>query len=86
MRDTVLDPKFRRTKLISLDLEERFPDRFVPRHSMVMFHPEISYAETLSRGATQAAILDELDARRGPAGEIDAHLAEQLVTERFTPV
>ena len=42
--------------------------------------------DDIVEGATQAAILDELDARRGPAGEIDAHLAEQLVTERFTPV
>jgi kynurenine 3-monooxygenase len=83
MRDTVLDPKFRRTKNISLMLEERFPDRFVPRYSMVMFHSEISYEEAQRRGYTQVAILDELDARRGPSGEIDLQLAETLVTERL---
>jgi kynurenine 3-monooxygenase len=86
MRDTVLDPKFRRTKSISLMLEERFPDRFVPRYSMVMFHSEISYDEALRRGATQAAILDELDARRTPSGEIDSQLAEELVTEPLVPL
>jgi kynurenine 3-monooxygenase len=86
MRDTVLDPKFRRTKSISLMLEERFPDRFVPRYSMVMFHSEISYDEALRRGATQAAILDELDARRTPSGEIDSQLAEELVTELLVPL
>jgi kynurenine 3-monooxygenase len=86
MRDTVLDPKFRRTKSISLMLEERFPDRFVPRYSMVMFHSEISYDEALRRGATQAAILDELDARRRPSGEIDSQLAEELVTELLVPL
>jgi kynurenine 3-monooxygenase len=85
MRDTVLDPKFRRTKSISLMLEERFPDRFVPRYSMVMFHAEISYEEALRRGSTQAAILDELDARRGPSGEIDWQLADKLITGLLTP-
>jgi kynurenine 3-monooxygenase len=86
MRETVLDPKFRRTKMISLMLEERFPDRFVPRYSMVMFHPEIPYAEALHRGSTQAAILDELDERRDPSGDIDARLAERLVTERLAVI
>jgi kynurenine 3-monooxygenase len=86
MRDTVLDPKFRRTKGISLMLEERFPDRFVPRYSMVMFHSEISYDEALRRGATQAAILDELDARRLTTGEIDWRLAQKLVTDLLAPL
>jgi kynurenine 3-monooxygenase len=83
MRDTVLDPKFRRFKSISSELELRFPSRFVPRYSMVMFHAEISYEEALTRGATQAAILDELDARRTESGEIDPALAEKLVHERL---
>jgi kynurenine 3-monooxygenase len=86
MRNTVLDPKFRRAKSISLMLEERFPDRFVPRYSMVMFHSEISYDEALRRGATQAAILDELDARRLPSGEIDLRLAQDLVTDLLVPL
>ncbi len=50
MRDTVLDPRFQRFKLMSVELEKRFPDRFIPRYSMVMFHPEISYADALRRG------------------------------------
>jgi len=86
MRDTVRDPKFRRTKDISLMLEERFPDRFVPRYSMVMFHSEISYDEALRRGATQAAILDELDAGRMTSGEIDWRLAQKLVTDLLVPL
>ncbi len=36
---------------------------------MVMFHPEIPYAEAQRRGAIQARILEELDA--GEAGEPD---------------
>jgi kynurenine 3-monooxygenase len=83
MRDTVLNPKFRRLKSISSELEVRFPDRFVPRYSMIMFHTEISYEEALKRGATQAAILEELDARRTESGEIDPALAERLVHARL---
>ena len=44
MRDTVRDPKFHLQKALSLELERRYPERFVPRYSMVMFHDEIPYA------------------------------------------
>jgi kynurenine 3-monooxygenase len=81
MRDAVLDARFLRLRQIALGLERRFPDRFIPRYSMVMFHPEISYAEALRRGAVQAQLLDELD--RGPGAEPDAELAEKLVRERL---
>jgi kynurenine 3-monooxygenase len=83
MRDTVLDAAFVRRKTIAMDLERRFPDRFIPRYSMVMFHPEIPYAEALRRGEIQAQILVELDAQRDPAGHIDATLAERLVKDRL---
>ena len=39
---------------LPFELERRFPERFIPRYSMVMFHPEIPYAEALRRGAVQA--------------------------------
>ena len=44
MRETVLDPEYRRKKKEAEDLEKKDPD-FIPRYSKVMFHPEISYAE-----------------------------------------
>jgi kynurenine 3-monooxygenase len=62
MRDTVRDPRFERFKTWSVELERRFPDRFIPRYSMVMFHPEISYADALHRGKVQEDILAALDA------------------------
>ncbi|MGH8296120.1 MAG: FAD-dependent oxidoreductase, partial [Steroidobacteraceae bacterium] len=61
MRDTVRDPAYLRRKALAMELERRFPDRFIPRYSMVMFHPEIPYAEALRRGAVQEGILAELD-------------------------
>jgi kynurenine 3-monooxygenase len=84
MRDAVLDARFVRRKELAMGLERRFPDRFIPRYSMVMFHPEISYAEALRRGAVQAQLLDELDP--GPGSEPDPARAEQLIRERLPPI
>jgi kynurenine 3-monooxygenase len=81
MRETVRDARFARLKSLALELERRFPDRFIPRYSMVMFHPEISYGEALRRGALQSRILDRLDEAAGTAGLVDFSLAEALVRE-----
>ena len=86
MRDTVLDTGFVRRKAIAMELERRFPDRFIPRYSMVMFHPEIPYAEAQRRGRVQAEILAELDSKRDATGGTDANLADRLVKERLDPV
>ncbi|HTY49190.1 MAG TPA: NAD(P)/FAD-dependent oxidoreductase [Steroidobacteraceae bacterium] len=83
MRSRVLDGKFLWQKELALELERRFPHRFIPRYAMVMFHPEIPYAEALRRGAVQQRILDELHARRLPSGQADYALAQQLVEERL---
>jgi kynurenine 3-monooxygenase len=60
MRDEVRDPKFELRAQLSFELERRFPGTFIPRYSMVMFHPEIPYAEAQRRGTIQARILREL--------------------------
>jgi kynurenine 3-monooxygenase len=83
MRDTVLDPGFVRRKSLALELERRFPNRFIPRYAMVMFHPQIPYAEALRRGAVQSQILLELDR---PDGNPDFGLAGKLVNERLPPL
>jgi kynurenine 3-monooxygenase len=64
MRSGVLDARFLRQKSWALQLERLYPGRFIPRYAMVMFHPEISYAEALRRGRVQQQILDGLDAQR----------------------
>ena len=53
MRDTVRDPQFHLHKALSLELERRFPQRFVPRYSMVMFHDEIPYGSRRSVAASR---------------------------------
>jgi kynurenine 3-monooxygenase len=83
MRDAVLDAGFVRRKALAMALERRFPDRFIPRYSMVMFHPEIPYAEAQRRGAVQEQLLHELDAVGGGPGSADSALAERLIGARL---
>ena len=71
-----------RTHALAMELERRFPDHFIPRYSMVMFHPEIPYAEALRRGSVQERILQELDERGGP-GKVDFDLAQALIAQRL---
>jgi kynurenine 3-monooxygenase len=81
MREAVRDAGFVRRKAIAMALERAFPGRFIPRYSMVMFHPEISYAEALSRGEIQAGILGELD--RGTGADFDTARARALIEARL---
>jgi kynurenine 3-monooxygenase len=78
MRSSVLAPDFALRKQLSLDLERRFPQRFVPRYSMVMFHAEIPYAEARRRGALQERVVDALVAAAAGA---DSELAPRLLDE-----
>ncbi len=86
MRDTVRDPSFALQKELSLELERRHPERFIPRYSMVMFHSEIPYAEAERRGAIQARLLDE--ATRGCTRLGDVRLAplEAAITAQLAPI
>jgi kynurenine 3-monooxygenase len=79
MRDEVRDPKFKLRADLSFELERRFPGKFIPRYSMVMFHPEISYAEAQRRGAAQAAILRRLTTGVASLDAVDFEAAETLV-------
>ena len=87
MRAHVADPQFQLQQLLSLELEKRFPDRFIPRYSMVMFHHEIPYELALRRGRIQSAILNELTrgSVRGTA-EIDFEHARVQVESRLPPL
>jgi kynurenine 3-monooxygenase len=82
MRSTVREPKFQLKKDLSFRLEERHPDRFIPRYSMVMFHT-IPYAEARRRGAIQEEILDDLTSRATSVDQIDLARADRLIAERL---
>lgn len=82
MRDAVRDPGFQLRKNIGWKLEQRWPDRFVPRYSMVMFRT-LPYAEALKRGRIQHDILLRLSEGVETAEAVDMDMAERLVTEKL---
>ena len=87
MRERVADPKFQLQQALSLELERRFPRRFIPRYAMVMFHHEIPYRAAQQRGTAQAAILDALTAGAvGAVADVDFKRAETEITARLAPV
>jgi kynurenine 3-monooxygenase len=81
MRDDVLDPKFELRAQVSFELERRFPDKFIPRYSMVMFHPEIPYAEAQRRGALEKRIVDDLTESGDSLEQVDFARGARLVGE-----
>ncbi|WKB56060.1 FAD-dependent monooxygenase (plasmid) [Eleftheria terrae] len=84
----VLQPDFVLRKFLELELERRFPDRFIPQYSMVTFHPEISYAQAQQRGKIQEDILAELTLGESKSaqhrlGITDFALAARLIHEKL---
>ncbi len=86
MRDTVRHPKFQLQKVLSLALARRFPDRFVPRYSMVMFHDRIAYATAQQRGRIQHEILDALTLDAASMDQIDFEQAGSLIEAKLPPI
>jgi kynurenine 3-monooxygenase len=84
MRDTVASPEFQLQQALSLELERRFPQRFIPRYSMVMFHHEISYRTAQQRGAVQLQILADLTRGRRALAEVDYAHAEREINSRLS--
>lgn len=81
MRDTVRDPRFLLRRELALELERRFPAQFASRYSMVMFHPEIPYAQAYARGALQQAILHELTVQAVSLDDVDFSHAAALLRQ-----
>jgi kynurenine 3-monooxygenase len=87
MRESVADRQFQLQQALSLELERRFPRRFVPRYSMVMFHHEIPYLTAQQRGAVQADILSELTRSAVNAlADVDFERAERLIISGLPPL
>jgi kynurenine 3-monooxygenase len=79
MRETVAESEFRLQHALSLELERRFPQRFIPRYSMVMFHHEIPYLTAQQRGAAQSEILTQLTQDVHSLAEVNFERAERLI-------
>jgi kynurenine 3-monooxygenase len=85
MRDRVADPRFLFRKKVELELEKKYPDRFVPKYAMVTFH-QTPYSIAAQRGAVQDRMLGELCDAVQRLEDIDWAKADTLVQQRLTPL
>jgi kynurenine 3-monooxygenase len=86
MRERVADPRYLIQRSVALELERRFPQRFIPRYSMVMFHHEIPYRTAAERGAVQSRLLEDLTAHAALPGDIDYARAEREIEAELPPI
>jgi kynurenine 3-monooxygenase len=86
MRERVADPRFELQQALALELERRFPQRFIPRYSMVMFHHEIPYRVARDRGVMQAQLLADLTAGAASLADIDYDRARREIESRLAPI
>jgi 2-polyprenyl-6-methoxyphenol hydroxylase and related FAD-dependent oxidoreductases len=85
MRDRVGDPRFLFRKKVELALQEKYPDRFVPKYSMVTFL-RVPYATALKRGQVQDRMLTELCEQIDRVEDVDWKKAERLVDSELSPL
>ena len=85
MRDRVADPRFLFQKKVELALESRFPERFIPKYSMVTFH-RVPYSVAAARGRTQERILAELCGPIERLEELNWVRAQELIHRELTPL
>jgi kynurenine 3-monooxygenase len=79
MRDSTADPIFQLKKKVGFELEQRYPEKFIPRYSMVMFHPDIPYSEARTRSEEQAELLTKLCSGLTSPDQVDWEEADKLV-------
>ncbi len=80
MRDRVADPKFLLKKKVEQALEQRFPEIFVPKYSLVTFR-RVPYLYALERGKVQDGILGELCREIERVEELNWEQAEAVVKQ-----
>lgn len=85
MRDKVADPRFLFRKKVELELEKKYPGRFVPKYAMVTFH-RTPYSVAASRGVIQDRMLGELCDSIQRVEDLDWAKAEALVQRELTPL
>jgi kynurenine 3-monooxygenase len=85
MRDRVADPRFLLRKKVELALENKYPQRFVPKYAMVTFH-RVPYSTALQRGKVQDGILSQLCDRIQRVEDLDWNSADALINSQLVPL
>ena len=82
MRASVADPKFALKKQVGFELEQKYPEKFIPRYSQVMFH-HVPYAEAFRQGKWQAELLNELVQAAESVDDVDWEFAAQRIEKEW---
>lgn len=85
MRDLVATPRFQLKKKIEGELFKKFPDKFIPKYTMVTFM-RLPYSVALERGKIQEQILNELSENKSNIDEIDWKKGEELVEKLLVKI
>jgi kynurenine 3-monooxygenase len=82
MRDLVAHKDFILKKKADVLLEERFPESFIPKYSMVTFH-RIPYALAMKRGQIQDKILMEMCSKINSIDELNLEEAFSRIKKEY---
>jgi kynurenine 3-monooxygenase len=85
MRDLVASPRFQLKKKIETELYKKYPERFVPKYSMVTFN-RFPYETALIRGRIQEDILNELSEGLSEVENVNWDKAHKLILNRLTVI
>jgi kynurenine 3-monooxygenase len=83
MRDLVADPQFQLKKKVEAELHRIYPEKFIPKYSMVTFY-RIPYSVALERGRVQDNILNRLTVNKKSFDDIDFEFAKTIVDQTLT--
>lgn len=80
MRDSVNNSEYKKHRELELFLEDKFPERFIPRYSMVSFN-EIPYSEVYRRGEIQSGIIKDFI-----SGKISESIRDKEIINKLSPI
>ena len=80
MRDSVNNIEYKKYRELELFLENKFPNRFIPRYSMVSFN-EIPYSEVYRRGEIQSGIIKDF-----LSGKISKTIRDEEILNKLNPL
>ena len=85
MRDKVAHPQFQLEKKVERLLQSAFPQRYVPRYTLVSF-TRAPYRYAYDLGLIQQSILNELCEGLGTADGVNMAKAKELVLAKLSPI
>jgi kynurenine 3-monooxygenase len=83
MRERTADPKFLLQKKIEARLYEKYPEKWIPAYTQVVFSPNIRYSDALKRSSRQESIMQEVMQTPGIDNKWESEEIEQLILSKL---